>query len=76
MLGFFSNSLVRMQFLFPKLTNVLSIETPTHLAQEICLKNLIFSKMDAAVADSLPTVMNLIGNLTSNSPCFLQLTFS
>ena len=31
MVGFFTNTLVRMEFLFPKLTDVLSTETPTQL---------------------------------------------
>ena len=29
--GVFTNTLVRMEFLFPKWTDVLSTETPTHL---------------------------------------------
>ena len=31
MVGFFTNTLVRMEFLFPKLTDVLSTEIPTQL---------------------------------------------
>ena len=31
MVGFFSNTLVRMEFLFPKLTDVLSTKIPTQL---------------------------------------------
>ena len=77
MAGVFSSTLVRMEFLFPKLTDVLSTETPTQLAQEISFvrrTSSIFSKMDAAVADSLATYSNMIGNLTSNSPFILSTT--
>lgn len=57
MVGFFAKTRVIMEFLFPRLTDVLSTEVPTQLDHEIswvCNTESIFVKMDSAVAACTP----------------------
>ena len=68
--GFCSSTRVKMEFLFPRLTEVLSTETPTQFTQEMSFSwntSFIFSKMEAAVADFLPKIQNYL-NIYHNTP--------
>ena len=59
-----------MELLFPRLTDVLSTETPTQLAQGISFRiriSFIFSKMDAAVAEFVPETI-IITKYDINAP--------